>query len=52
VRPGVAARDDLRGPVAGPLIIEAPDTSIVIPPGARVAPNGTGGLMATLEGVA
>ena len=48
----VVARDDLRGPVAGPLIIEAPDTTIVIPPGARVAPNGTGGLMATLEAVA
>jgi N-methylhydantoinase A len=48
----VLARDDLRGPAAGPLIIEAPDTTIVIPPGARVASNGTGGLMATLEGVA
>ena len=48
----VIARDGLRAPVAGPLIIEAPDTTIVIPPGARVAPNGTGGLVATLEGVA
>jgi N-methylhydantoinase A len=52
VLPLVVARDALRGPVAGPLIIEAPDTTIVIPPGARVASNGTGGLMATLEGVA
>ena len=38
------ARDALPGRRPGPLIIEAPDTTIVIPPGARVAPNGTGGL--------
>ena len=49
VRTQVVARDEMRRPVAGPVIIEAPDTTIVIPPGARVAPNGTGGLMATLE---
>ena len=33
----------------GPVIVEAPDTTIVIPPGARVEPTGGGGLLATLE---
>jgi N-methylhydantoinase A len=46
----VIAREAVNGPMRGPLIVEAPDTTIVIPPGARVAPNGTGGLIAVLEG--
>lgn len=36
---------------AGPVIIEGPDTTIVIPPGALVEPNATGSLVATLERV-
>ncbi len=45
----VVPRDAVTEMMQGPLVIEAPDTTIVIPPGARVAPNGTGGLIATLE---
>ena len=46
----VLPREALTAPAAGPLIVEAPDTTIVIPPGARVAPAAAGGLVATLEG--
>lgn len=34
---------------AGPLIVEAADTTIVVPPGARIAPGPAGSLVATLE---
>ena len=43
----VVPREALTAPAAGPLIVEAPDTTIVIPPGARVAPHAAGGLVAT-----
>ncbi|OEO32674.1 5-oxoprolinase [Devosia insulae DS-56] len=45
----VLRREAVTGPIDGPVIIEGPDTTIVIPPGARVAPNATGSLVATLE---
>ena len=45
----VVARDALTARTAGPLIIEAPDTTIVIPPGAEVTPSAGGGLVATLR---
>lgn len=35
--------------LAGPVIIEGADTTIVIPPGASVVPNETGSLVATLK---
>ncbi|CAN7248990.1 hydantoinase/oxoprolinase family protein [Devosia sp. LjRoot16] len=45
----VLRREAVTGPIDGPVIIEGPDTTIVIPSGARVAPNATGSLVATLE---
>ena len=45
----VLRRDAVIGAIAGPVIIEGPDTTIVIPPGTRVEPNATGSLVATLE---
>jgi N-methylhydantoinase A len=45
----VMRRELITEPLAGPLIIEGDDTTIVIPPGASVAPNLTGSLVATLE---
>jgi len=45
----VLRREAVSGVLEGPVVIEAPDTTIVIPPGARVAPNATGSLVATLE---
>jgi len=47
----VLRRDLVTGPIDGPVIIEGPDTTIVIPPGVRVEPNATGSLVATLERV-
>jgi len=47
----VLRRAAVTGPIDGPVIIEGPDTTIVIPSGARVAPNATGSLVATLEPV-
>jgi N-methylhydantoinase A len=44
----VVARDALTRPMTGPLVVEAPDTTIVIPPGARVEPHRSGSLVATL----
>ena len=45
----VLRREAVSGAIEGPVIIEGPDTTIVIPPGAQVAPNATGSLVATLE---
>jgi N-methylhydantoinase A len=45
----VVRREMVTGPIEGPVIIEGPDTTIVIPPGAQVHPNATGSLVATLE---
>jgi N-methylhydantoinase A len=45
----VLRREAVSGTIEGPVIIEGPDTTIVIPPGAQVAPNATGSLVATLE---
>ena len=45
----VLARDALTRPMAGPLVIEMLDTTIVIPPRARVEPISAGGLIATLD---
>jgi N-methylhydantoinase A len=45
----VMAREAVDRAIDGPVIIEAPDTTIVIPPGARIEPNATGSLVATLE---
>ena len=45
----VLARDALTRPMAGPLVIEMLDTTIVIPPRARVEPTSAGGLIATLD---
>jgi len=45
----VLARDALRAQTKGPVIVDCPDTTIVIPPGATVAPTVTGSLVATLE---
>ncbi|KQW78926.1 5-oxoprolinase [Devosia sp. Root413D1] len=47
----VLRRAAVTGAIDGPVIIEGPDTTIVIPSGARVAPNATGSLVATLEPV-
>jgi len=47
----VLPREAVSGVLEGPVVIEAPDTTIVIPPGARVAPNATGSLVASLEPV-
>ena len=45
----VIPREAVTGALVGPVIIEGADTTIVIPPGARVEPNATGSLVATLE---
>jgi N-methylhydantoinase A len=45
----VISRDGIAGTLAGPLVIESADTTIVIPPGASVAPNMAGGLVAVLD---
>ena len=45
----VLSRDALTGPASGPLILEAPDTTIVIPPGVQVEPTAAGGLLANLD---
>lgn len=47
----VIARASVTGKLAGPAIIEAPDTTIVIPSGATVTPTANGSLLATLERV-
>jgi len=44
----VIRREQVTGPLVGPVIIEGDDTTIVIPPGATVEPNATGSLVATL----
>jgi N-methylhydantoinase A len=45
----VLPRDAIGGPLRGPVIVESADTTIVIPPGAAVAPDAAGSLVATLE---
>lgn len=45
----VMPREAVDRAIDGPVIIEAPDTTIVIPPGARIEPNAIGSLVATLE---
>jgi len=45
----VHLREAVTSELTGPLIIEGADTTIVIPPGARVLPNATGSLIATLD---
>ncbi|MDB5506375.1 MAG: 5-oxoprolinase ATP-hydrolyzing [Devosia sp.] len=45
----VLRRQDFQGPLAGPLIIESADTTIVIPPGAIASVTATGSILATLE---
>lgn len=45
----VLQRELVSRAIDGPVIIEGPDTTIVIPPGMRVEPNATGSLVATLE---
>lgn len=45
----VVRREAVRAALAGPVIIEGADTTIVIPPGTWVEPNATGSLVATLE---
>jgi N-methylhydantoinase A/oxoprolinase/acetone carboxylase beta subunit len=47
----VVSRGALTGSVAGPLIVEARDTTIVLPPGTTVTPSTTGSLVAVLEAV-
>jgi N-methylhydantoinase A len=44
----VVRREMVDHAIAGPVIIEGDDTTIVIPPGATVEPNATGSLLATL----
>ena len=46
----VVRREMVTAQLTGPVIIEADDTTIVIPPGATVEPNATGSLVATLGG--
>ncbi|MDR3474092.1 MAG: hydantoinase/oxoprolinase family protein [Devosia sp.] len=46
----ILRRGDLAGEMAGPVIIESADTTIVIPPAATVAPAVAGSIMATLHG--
>lgn len=48
LRTPVMTRDSISGRALGPVIIESADTTIVIPPGASIAPNATGSLIATL----
>lgn len=45
----ILPREAVQKETAGPLIIEGADTTIVIPPGARAAPDPTGSLVAILE---
>lgn len=45
----VVHRDAVRGKSSGPLVIDCPDTTIVIPPGFTVGPDHTGSLVATSE---
>lgn len=45
----VVRREAVTVALAGPVIIEGADTTIVIPPGTWVEPNATGSLVATLE---
>jgi N-methylhydantoinase A len=49
VKTPILRREAVTAEIAGPLIIEGADTTIVIPPRARVAPDATGSLVATLE---
>ncbi|QKC85487.1 hydantoinase/oxoprolinase family protein [Mesorhizobium sp. NZP2077] len=46
----IIRRESVAATLVGPAIIEGADTTIVIPPGARVEPDATGSLIATLEG--
>lgn len=48
----VVPRAGLVAARSGPLIIEAADTTIVVPPGARIAPGAAGSLIATLGSAA
>lgn len=45
----VVLREAVISERSGPLVIEGTDTTIVIPPGTRIAPNATGSLIATLD---
>ena len=45
----ITRREAVAATVAGPMIIEGADTTIVIPLGAWVEPDTTGSLVATLE---
>jgi N-methylhydantoinase A len=45
----IMRRAAVTGPLTGPVIIQESDTTIVIPPGARVEPDATGSLVAIVE---
>jgi N-methylhydantoinase A len=45
----VMVRAAVAGPMAGPVIIESADTTIVIPPGATIARDAAGNIVASLE---
>ncbi|MER9234731.1 hydantoinase/oxoprolinase family protein [Mesorhizobium sp. M0622] len=45
----IVRREAVIAALAGPVIIEGADTTMVIPPGVRVEPSATGSLVATLE---
>lgn len=47
----VVRREEVTAEWAGPLIIEGADTTIILPPGAKISPNATGILIAILEPV-
>ncbi len=49
IETAITRREAVAATLAGPVIIEGPDTTIVIPPGAWVEPDATGSLVATLE---
>ncbi|MEO8883290.1 MAG: hydantoinase/oxoprolinase family protein, partial [Devosia sp.] len=46
----ILRRDDFAATMSGPVIIESADTTIVIPPDARVSQGVAGSILATLEG--
>jgi N-methylhydantoinase A len=47
----ILRREEVNAERVGPLIIEGSDTTIILPPGAKISPNATGSLIAILEPV-
>lgn len=43
----IVARAALAAPMAGPVVLQSPDTTIIVPPGATAAPDAAGNILVT-----